>query len=287
MSLFKKSKKESPEPQYYTSATNEQVYNYNVYYMSKTEKIIYFLAAFFVGAAVGYLFYGGLAKDEYGNSTLLTHILNIIIPSIIGIIAGYLFVPMRNKAIINKKKNQLNTQFRDMLDGLTTALGAGKNVPDSFVSVKEDLQLQYNEDAYILKEINVIISGIENNVPIEELLMDFGKRSGNQDIISFANVFKISYRKGGNLKDIIRNTHEILSDKMAINEEIETAISGSKLNINIMICMPIVLIAVIKMMSPEFAANFATAPGIISTSIAVVLFVIAYFVGKTMMEIKM
>ena len=63
MALFQKKEKNPPEPQYFTSATNEQVYNYNVYYMSKKEKLLYILLAFAVGAVVGYLFYGGLAKD--------------------------------------------------------------------------------------------------------------------------------------------------------------------------------------------------------------------------------
>ena len=140
MALFQKKEKNPPEPQYFTSATNEQVYNYNVYYMSKKEKLLYILLAFAVGAVVGYLFYGGLAKDEYGYATTMTHILNIVIPSIVGIVAVRLFLPMRNKQIVEKKKRMLNSQFRDMLDSLTTAIGAGKNVPDSFVSVRDDLQ---------------------------------------------------------------------------------------------------------------------------------------------------
>jgi tight adherence protein B len=51
--------------------------------------------------------------------------------------------------------------------------------------------------------------------------------------------------------------------------------------------MPIALIAVIKMMSPDFASNFTTPSGIVATTIAIVMFVIAYFIGKSMMEIKL
>ena len=39
-------------------------------------------------------------------------------------------------------------------------------------------------------------------------------------------------------------------------------------------------------MSPEFAENFATPAGIVSTTIAVICFVGAYFIGKTMLDIK-
>ncbi|MEG2429434.1 MAG: hypothetical protein RSA99_03545, partial [Oscillospiraceae bacterium] len=66
---FKKKNKEPQEPAYFMSATNIQTINYKVYYMSLKEKILYFLVAFVVGAAVGYLFYGGIGKDEFGQAS--------------------------------------------------------------------------------------------------------------------------------------------------------------------------------------------------------------------------
>ena len=285
MAKKNKKKKKIEEPQYFTSATNIPTYNYKVYNMTKTEKILYFLLAFVVGAAVGYLFYGGIGKDEFNQPTTVTWVLNIIIPTAIGLVAGKLFVPMRRKSIVAKQKKELSHQFRDMLDALTTSIGAGKNVNDSFFGVYDDLKLQYDSDAFILKELEVIISGIHNNVAIEDVLEDFGRR--NEDIMSFANVFKISYRKGGNIKEIIRNTHSILNDKMEISEDIETLVTSNKLEQNIMIAMPIVLIAVIKMMSPEFANNFVTPTGIISTTVSLIIFVVAYFIGKAVLDIKL
>lgn len=286
MGLFTKKGKVEQEPQYYLSATNVPTYNYKVYYMKPAEKILAFLLAFIVGAAVGYLFYGGIGKDEFGQPTTATWVLNIMIPTIVGTIAGSLFLPSHAKSIIAKRKKELNHQFRDMLESLTTSLSAGKNVNDSFFGVYEDLKVQYEADAFILKELEIIISGIHNNVPLEDVLEDFGIRSGNDDIQSFANVFKISYRKGGNIKDIIRNTHSILSDKMEIAEDIETLVSSNKLEQSIMIVMPIALIGIIKMMSPDFAANFVTPTGIISTTVSIVIFVIAYFIGKSVLDIK-
>lgn len=284
--MAKKKKQEELEPQYYMSETNIPTYNYKVYYMKRIEKILYFLLAFIVGAAVGYLFYGGIGKDEYGDPTTTTRVLDILIPGIVGLIAGRMFVPVRTKQIIANQKRKINSQFRDMLEALTTSLGAGKNVVDSFIAIYGDLKIQYDEDAYIIKELEVILSGMQNNVDIEDLLLDFGVRSGNDDIYSFANVFKICYRKGGNIKDTIRNTHNILNDKMEINEDIETIVTGNKTEQKIMIAMPIALIAMIKMMSADFAANFTTPTGIISTTIAIIMFVIAYYVGKAVLDIK-
>ena len=288
MGLFSKStKKKELEPQYYLSPTHIETLNYKVYYMSKKEKTLYFILSFTVGALVGYLFYGGIGKDAYGNPTILTYVLNIVIPFIVGMIAGKMYLPIRVNQIINKRRKQLSLQFRDMLDGITTSLGAGNNVMNSFSSVYNDLKLQYPADAFIIKELEVILSGMQSNFNIEDLLEDFGKRSGIEDISSFANVFKISYRKGGNVREIIQSTHAILSKKMEIKEDIETTISGSKLDQMIMIVMPIILIGMIKIMSPDFAANFVTPSGLIGTTIAIGLFIAAYYIGKVVMDIKM
>lgn len=281
-----KKQEKNIEPQYYMSATNIQTLNYKVHYMKPLEKVKYILIAFVVGAAVGYIFYGGIGKDEYGQATNVTWFLNITITTIMGLIAVKLFLPMKTKSIIDKRRSELAKQFRDMLDGLTTSLGTGKNVNNSFVSIYEDLKVQYNEEAYIVKELEVIISGINNNIPIEDILQDFGERSNNDDIKGFANVFKISYRKGGNLKDIIRNTHSTITDKMEITEDIETILTSNKMELNIMIVMPIMIIGLMKLMSPELASNFVSPSGIISTTLSLFMFVASYLLGKKIIDIK-
>ena len=258
-----KKAKKVKEPQYYLSATNMRTLNYKVYYMSGAEKVLYFLMGFIVGAFVGYLFYGGLAKDAYGDPTVTTHILNLLISGAAGIAAGCAFLPIRTDMIQKARTKKLKAQFRDMLEAFNTSLGAGKNVTDSFHSVYDDLKVQYEEDAYILKELEVILSCMNNNVDLEVPLADFGARSGVDDIVSFANVFQICYRKGGN-----------------------TIVTGARSEQYLMLIMPVLLIGMIKTMSADFAANFATPSGIIATTVGIIMFVTAYLVGRAVLNIK-
>lgn len=284
--MFKKKEKAPLEPQYYESPTGIPTYNYNVYYMTKLEKIIYFLIAFAVGAAVGYLFYGGIGKDDLGNATTVTYVLDIIVCVLVGGIAGKMFLPIRTQQIIKKRKNDLRLQFRELLDALATSIGSGKNIVDSFKSAYDDLSIIYNEDASIIKELAIILDGNNNNIEIEKSLMDMGIRSGIDDIVSFANVFETCYRKGGDIKDVIKNTQQIINEKMEVQMDIETIVTSSKNEENVMTVLPIALIALIKLMSPEFSANFVTPVGIISTTIAIVMFVIARKVGQKVLDIK-
>lgn len=287
---LKKSKKETAieeaEPQFYRSLTGDVAQNYRVYYMSGMEKVLYFLLAFAGGAAVGYLFYGGIGKDEFGNPTLVTHVLNALLMLICGFVAGKLFIPIRTKQLKNNRQKKLKTQFRDMLEALATALGAGKNVRDAFVSIYDDLHNQYEDGAFILKELFLINTGLANGFNMEDLLSDFAKRSGLKDVQDFSDVFEICYRQGGNVRETVKNTCEIIGEKMTISEEIETTVSGSKNEQYIMLVMPIALVGMIKMSSADFGANFVTPAGLVSTTIGVVLFVVSYFLGKKLLDIK-
>ena len=85
-----KKEKKPVEPQYYRSATNLPAYNYKVYHMKPLEKALYFLAAFVVGAAVGYLFYGGIGVDEFGNPTTLSGVISTTVAVILFVAAYYI-----------------------------------------------------------------------------------------------------------------------------------------------------------------------------------------------------
>ncbi len=278
-------KKKQKEVKYYQSVTGMRMLNYRVYRMSLPERLFYFLLACGAGAFVGYLFYGGAGADEFGLATHFTYLWDLTVMGIFGLLAAKLFLPIRTKQLCIARQKKLKSQFRDMLEAVTTSLGAGKNVQESFAAAYDDLNSQYEQDAYILHELMAINTGLANGINVEKLLADFGARSGCEDIEDFADVFEICFRKGGNIKETVRITYEILSDKMAVAEEIETIVSGSKSQQTLMLFMPVVLVALIKMTSADFAANFVTPAGLLATTAGVVIFIISYFVGRKVLDI--
>ncbi len=278
--------KKGKEPQYLKTHSGMIMLNYRVYHMGILEKAFYFLLAFAAGAFVGYLFYGGVGADEFGDPTQFTYIWNAVVMAGAGMAAGVAFLPIRTQQLRVARQDKLKRQFRDMLEAVTTSLGAGKNVPESFAAAFEDLQNQYEEGAYILHELKAINVGLANNINIEALLADFGARSGCEDVADFANVFEICFRKGGNIKETVRITYEIISDKMNVLEEVETIVAGSKSQQMLMLFMPIILIALIKLSSAEFAANFTTPAGLLATTAGAATFILSYFVGRRVLDIK-
>jgi len=260
-----KKKKEEVFKKKYINPESKVYYEYE---LSSKEKLLYFFIALAAGSLVGYVFYS-----------------NIIVSVIFGVISGIAFVPIRRKQIINKQLLNIKIQFRDLLENLATSIGAGKNVLDSFRAAYDDLKEQYTETGYIVKEVSDILIGYSNNINIENLLLDFADRSGVEDIVIFANVFDTCYRKGGNIKDVVKSTYQIINDKMEVEMEIQTMVTSAKTEQNMMIVMPLIFTIILNSMGG--IGGRGTVTSAVSTTVALILFAIAYLVGKKITDIKL
>ena len=272
-------------PKYIPSPLNNNMINYAEYYLSATEKILFFLLTFLAGGLAGLVFYGGLFKVD-GEASTATFISNIVVFCAVGGIAAKVFIPVLREGMREKRSRKLEKQFINMLDGLSSSLAAGNTVNDAFINAEGDMKNQYAEDEIIVKEISEIVLGLANGRTLEEMVAAFGARSNSEDIENFSNVISNCYRMGGNFKDVIRKTRDIISDKSAIADEITTKLSSNKLQHNAMCIMPIVLVAMPQMSSSSFADNLASMVGVTVTTVAIGLFVAAYFWGKKIIDIR-
>lgn len=279
------SKKKERGPRYIASPLNNNMINYAEYYLSMTEKILFFLLTFMAGGLAGLVFYGGLFKVD-GEATMATSVSNIIVFCIVGSMAAKFFIPVLREKMREKRDRKLERQFMNMLDGVAASLAAGNTVNDAFVNAKSDMMNQYSEDEVIVREISEIVLGLENGRTLEEMIAAFGARSNSEDIENFSNVISNCYRMGGNFKDVIRRTRDIISDKSAIANEITTKLASNKLQHNAMCIMPIVLVAMMKVSSSSFAENLASGLGVVVTTMAIGLFVASYFWGQKIIDIR-
>lgn len=278
-------KEKIQEPEFINSPLNNPMPNYAVYIMGKAESFIVRLVSFIAGGFVALIFYGNLFMVD-GFATLATHISNAVVFVILGLLAIKFLVPMYKKRCLEKRRNALKQQFRDMLESLAASFSSGSNVQMAFESAVEDLKMQYSPKDYIVKEMEEVINGMKQNINVEVMLENFGKRSGNEDIISFADVFSVCYRKGGNMNSVIHRTHSVISEKMAVADEIETKLTSNKMQHNVMSVMPIAVVAMLRFTNESFAANFATPIGVIVNTIAIGIFVGAYIYGNKIVDVK-
>ena len=110
-----------------------------------------------------------------------------------------------------------------------SSLKAGTSLERAILSARERLYSLYNNDSLIITEIISMESSLRMNIPVEDILYDFGKRSGIEDINQFAEVCKVSKRAGGNLIKVMDHTIKCIVDKNEMEREIQAFISGKKL----------------------------------------------------------
>lgn len=151
-----------------------------------------------------------------------------------------------------EQKQRIAMQFGTLMEGLVTSLTAGYSLEHAFLEAGKDLSFVYAEETEILEELEWILSGIDRNIPVEDMLKDFGERSGSEDIRNFANVIRAAKRSGGNLIHIIQKTVHSITDKMAVEEEIATMIAAKKLEQKIMFIMPYGILGYLRLTNGEF-----------------------------------
>lgn len=273
------------EPKYIPSPLNNPMINYRVYYMSLGQKIAYSLAIFSLGGISGNIFYGGLFRAD-GENTMATYISNLIVFLVVGLIALKFFLPLVNQRLKQKRDKQLQKQFIDFMEAVSTSLSAGNTVSDSFVNARSDLQNQYSPTDMIIVELSEIVTGMDNGKTLEEMMNAFGERSGNDDIENFANVISNCFRLGGNFKDVVKKMRDVIADKMAVADEIDTKLASNKLQHNVMSVMPIVLVGLIKLMNSTFAENLASPIGIVVVTISIAIFIGSYIWGRKIIDIR-
>lgn len=239
--------------------------DYRVYEMGKGEKLKWFVVGGLACALVGYIFY----ERWY-------------ISLIIGVLGGIVFVPMRRNQLLEKRKTQLTLQFKELLESVKSSLGS-ESVHDAFMKAKADLAIQFPEDAYIMQELTNLMRGTMLKLKLEDLLMNFAERSGVEDIQNFATVFRSCYRRGGNMQEIVGKCITIINEKIEVSMDIEAMVAGQKSEQNILLVLPVVFVVMLKAMGGM--VDMESAMGLISMTIAIAIFIIAYFISRKIMKI--
>ena len=209
---------------------------------------------------------------------------------VFAIIGAMAFVPaiivMNIGAAKKKRLNNLLRQFQNFLDSLVVSLQAGKTDLGAMESAIGDLELMYSPKADIVKEIKLIVKKFGNRQSIGEALTDFAERSGLEDIGIFAEIYTAVEGKGAKTREIVVRTQKILSDKIEIEAEIKTIISSAVMELNIISIIPILIVAIMGFMGGEMMEGLFTPTGHVIATIAILIFVGAYLLGRKLANIK-
>ena len=231
--------------------------------------------AFLIGFAAGFL--------------VLFIFYKIALLSIVGgALIGTVNIFRTSQKVLNKRIIKLRVQFFDMLEAMSVAMRAGNPILKSLQSAREDLMLMYPEDSDIITELDIIIGRFNNAVPLSEAFSDLAIRSGLEDIVSFASIYATIEGKSGRADEIIRETQQIIADKMEIEMEIDTLMTAAKTEVNIMLLMPLIILGVIGYAGSGFMdAIYTTGVGRLVSTGGLIVFIISYILARKFSNVKL
>lgn len=246
-----------------------------VYYqcnMKKSEHLLVYVLCSILVSVIAYLFY---------------HIVPVSV--VIGFLAGIYAEKLYAESTIKKRQKALRLQFKDFLGSMSVAVRAGNVEIHAIKSALKDLMMSYSARADIVKEVeNIILQYEKGGIELKVLFEDFANRSDLEDIRSFAAIYSVIEGKSDRFGDILTETEEIISDKVEIEQEIETTITSAKSETMVMLIMPIVIVVAMSGMGGGLMESLFTTPvGHLCATVALIIFGISYVLAVRSSDIEM
>lgn len=240
--------------------------DYTMYILSAGQRLLAMAVGFAVGFGAAYIYFS-----------------NVTLGIFVGVVAAWKAIGIYRKKLQADRLRLLRLQFRDLLESLSNSYTVGMTGNRAFHNAYSDMMTEHGKNAYITKEVQLICAMHDNQgVDISDMVNDFAERSGLDDVRSFASVFEVSSALGGDVAKVIRETRDMIGDKIEIELEIQTMVTGQRSQLNILAIMPLVM----ALLTRAFSDGPPTTLTVIVKSAALVLFVFAYWMGTRIVDIK-
>lgn len=198
---------------------------------------------------------------------------------------GIVFFWWTGKKKAKQCREELELQFRECILSVAAALKAGYAVENAFLESRGDMRLLFGEDSLIFKELELIRRGMIINITLEEQLEDLAVRSGCEEISQFSAIFSVAKKSGGSIPEIIGASAELIGQKADVAWEMQTLLSGRKLEQNIMKLMPFGILIFIGSSYPGyFDTLYHNLQGVVIMSVCLAIYLAAYVLGEKIME---
>lgn len=242
---------------------------YRHYVFSKKELCTYFL--------YGIVFLGVVSKTFYDSFYAWIFLLPFL----------YFYLDQKAKELQKKRKTKLEDAFRETILSVASNLQAGFSVENSFLEAGKDIELLYGTESDMAFELRYLKQQLHTNQTLEMILLGLAERTQVEDIREFAFVFQIAKRTGGDLRQVIMNTANVIRDKGMVRQELETVLAEKKLEKTIMSFIPFCLIGYLSLTAKGyFSPLYHNGVGIGIMTGCFLLYLFACFLMKKILEIE-
>lgn len=201
--------------------------------------------------------------------------------------AAYGFHRCYKKVRAEKYSETLNVQFKDALLSFAASLRVGFSMENALTESIEEMRQMYGEAAPITQELTRVCGQLSVGVPLETAFLELANKSGAAEIQTFATVFQIAKRTGGDLVEIMKKTASDIAAKIDTKGEIAVIVRGKKLEQNLMALAPPLMILYVDFSAGSLLEPlYETLLGRVVMTVCLGLYIGAYFISRRILKIE-
>lgn len=168
---------------------------------------------------------------------------------------GLLYPKLYARALCERRKNKLRSQFKEALHALSSLLSAGRSLENAFASLEQELALLLGHGkSDLMKELGMIANRLRNGEPLVAPLLDFAKRSTLPEVRNFADVVTIAKKAGGDMVEVVRHTSQFIGEKLDVELEVSVLVAQKRFESRIMMAMPFVFVGMLGFVAGDYMA---------------------------------
>lgn len=211
------------------------IQDYNVYHLSKSEKIFLICGIVFISAGIGIL---------YINSFYLA----LLSPLIYKIVS-----PKYSALMMEKRKKNIRNEFKELLYSFSASLSVSNSMEKAMKEGCYKLEEILDENSIMLNELRVMNLSIDTTgSDASKLWHDLADRCKLEDFQLFADVYGACMSSGGNLISAIDSAAKTICEKIETENNIKRLANQKVLEGRIIAVIPIIIIIFLRLSSPGY-----------------------------------
>ncbi|MFC2764686.1 MAG: type II secretion system F family protein [Lancefieldella parvula] len=206
----------------------------------------------------------------------------ILFESVIGVLCGLFSLFLVPYFLYEHAKHQSALEIAHMMPSIfrtiAVALGSGLTLSQSIEYVSK------HTEGVVSESFCIADMQIKCGFPIEEAIEDLAERLNAPGVNLLASALVISHRTGSPLKNLLQKTAELVELQEKNQRLIATKTAQVRLSARIVCLLPVVLLIILSLVSPDFQKGLFTPSGVICTVIAMIMDCIALLIIRSIMR---
>ncbi|WP_136708126.1 type II secretion system F family protein [Agromyces sp. H66] len=204
------------------------------------------------------------------------------------VVLGVLFAaasPLLVSAYLNIRTDRRRARFADQLDDtlqlVAGNLRAGHGLLQAVDSVAQ------HADSPTTEEFARVVNQTRIGRDLGEALADTAERMRSDDFSWAAQAIQINRETGGNLSETLQRTAATIRERNQIRRQVKALSAEGRLSATVLILLPIVVVAAVLILRPDYLAPFVESPlGWFAIIIAIVLMAVGTFWMSAVVRVK-